>query len=246
LGLSAGALALGFPALAPVWSPSRSLLGISDRLTDESRVALTFDDGPHPIATPQVLDVLSEHGMKATFFLVGEQVTLRPSLAAEISARGHQIGLHSYGHRVVTWLTPRALQEDLDRAAYAIACAIGKVPDLYRPPRGIFTYAALAAVRRRGWHPVLWAADGRDWRRTATPAGIRQRIASRLRGGEVILLHDSDFYSSPGSWRNTVGALRLIVDELEARSLQAVPLTAGCIKGARLLRLLRLLTEDPR
>ena len=216
---------LGLPESAPVWSVGRSLLAISDRLADPRSVALTFDDGPHPEGTPRVLDFLSERDIKATFFLVGEQVERRPSLAAEIAARGHSIGLHCYRHRVLAWLTPRALREDLDRSAYILGEATGRAPDLFRPPRGVFTYTALAEVRRRGWVPVLWAADGRDWRRTATASTIYRRVAAGLRGGEIVLLHDSDFYSAPGSWRNTLGAMDLLVDEIGARGLAAVPLT---------------------
>jgi peptidoglycan/xylan/chitin deacetylase (PgdA/CDA1 family) len=233
LGLSAATIVLGLPACASISSVSRSLLGITDRLDDRASVALTFDDGPHPQGTPQVLDFLSQHDIKATFFLVGEQVERRPGLAAEIAARGHTIGLHCYRHRVVARLSPRALREDLDRSAWAIGDATGRAPDLFRPPRGVFTYSALAEVRRRGWLPVLWAADGRDWRRTATPPTICGRIASRLRGGEIVLLHDSDFYSSPGSWLNTLGAVALLVDDLRARGLAAVPLTASTLTARR-------------
>ena len=201
------------------------LLGVSDRVADRSAVALTFDDGPHPQGTPAVLDLLDERRVRATFFLVGEQVERRPALAAEIVARGHEVGLHSYRHRVATWLAPRAFRDELDRSASAIADAIGRVPTIYRPPRGVFTYSALFEVRRRGWRPVLWAADGRDWRRTSTPATISERIARRLDGGEVVLLHDSDFYSSAGAWTNTLRALPPLLGVMEAKGLTAVSLS---------------------
>ena len=219
LGLTGAALVAGLPAGASISSASRAVLHIDDRLADRSVVALTFDDGPHPRGTPAVLDALERHQVKATFFLVGEQVASRPSLAAEIVARGHEIGIHCYHHRAATWRAPRTFRDDLDRAADAIERATGIVPVLYRPPRGVFTYSALAEVRRRGWFPVLWAADGRDWRRHATPASISGRIARRLEGGEVVLLHDSDFYASPGSWKNTLDALPLLLTAMEAKRL---------------------------
>lgn len=225
LTASVATLALGLPASAPISALSRALLGLNDRLADRSFLALSFDDGPHPYGTPAVLDMLDEHRMNATFFLVGEQVERRPGVAAEIVARGHEIGLHSYRHRVATWLTARGFRDELDRSTVAIGDAIGHVPTLYRPPRGVFTYSALAEVRRRGWHPVLWAVDGRDWRRTATPAGISERITRNLMGGEVVLLHDSDFYSSPGSWRNTLQALPSLFRTIETKGLLTVNLS---------------------
>jgi peptidoglycan/xylan/chitin deacetylase (PgdA/CDA1 family) len=215
----------GLPAGASISAVSRALLHIDDRLADRSTVAFTFDDGPHPQGTPAVLEALDRHGVKATFFLVGEQVARRPGLAAEIAARGHEIGIHSYRHRAATWLTPQTFRDDLDRAADAITQATGLAPGLYRPPRGVFTYSALTEVRRRGWLPVLWAADGRDWRRTATPVGVSGRIARGLKGGEVVLLHDSDFYSSPASWKNTLEALPLLFAAVEAQRLSPVALS---------------------
>ena len=225
LGFTAAGLVAGLPAGASISSTMRAVLGIHDRLADRSTVALTFDDGPHPQGTPAVLDTLDRYGVKATFFLVGEQVVRRPGLAAEIVARGHQIGNHCYRHRAATWRAPRTFRDDLDRAADAIAEATGLSPLLYRPPRGVFTYAALAEVRRRGWIPVLWAADGRDWRRAATPESISGRIAHRLHGGEVVLLHDSDFYASPGSWKNTLRALPSLLAAMEAKRLLSTALS---------------------
>lgn len=222
VGLSLG---LGLPELAPIWSVSRSALGIRDRLPQSSLVALTFDDGPHAEGTTLVLDFLERAGIRATFFLVGEQVVARPQLAAEIAGRGHEIGLHGFHHRTLARLTARELEEDWARAGDAIAAATGRQPLIYRPPRGVFTYGGLRAARHRGWEPVLWAVDGRDWRASATPASVANRITQRLTGGEVILLHDADHYASPGCWRDTLAALPRLVDGLKARELTPVALT---------------------
>jgi hypothetical protein len=91
-------------------------------------------------------------------------------------------------------------------------------------PRCRFTARTLAEVRRRGWAPTLWSRWGRDWRRNATATGIATRATQQLRGGDVVLLHDADFYSAPGSWRRTVAALPLILAEIEARGLRTVTL----------------------
>ncbi len=233
LGLSGALLTAALPVAAPVSSPCRALFGITDRLPDRSCVALTFDDGPHPRGTPLVLDILARAGIRATFFLVGEQVRRRPALVSEMVAQGHEIGLHSYSHTALVRLTPRALEREMDMSASAVGEAAGLSVRLFRPPRGIFTYSGLRQVRDRGWTPVLWAADGRDWRQRATPDGICERVARRLLGGNVILLHDSDFYGAHESWRNTAAALEPLLEQIEQRGLRAAAMTVESLRGAR-------------
>jgi peptidoglycan-N-acetylglucosamine deacetylase len=224
VGLTALATAASLPVTAPISSVSRHLLGIDDRIASRGEVALTFDDGPHAIATPLLLDLLSERNIRATFFLVGEQVEKRPALAAEIHARGHGIGIHGYRHKTTALQSQAELRDDLDRAARVIASAIGEESLLYRPPRGVFSYMALDSVRGRGWIPMLWRVDGRDWRRRATAGSIVSRIGQRLDGGDIVLLHDSDYYSSAGSWRDTLAAVPLLLDLISTRGLEPVPI----------------------
>jgi peptidoglycan/xylan/chitin deacetylase (PgdA/CDA1 family) len=186
-------------------------------------VALTFDDGPHPQGTPAILDVLRERGATATFFLAGEQVVLRPSLVAEIVAAGHRVELHCYRHRNLLRLSPRAFLEDAKRARAAIEDAGGQAVADYRPPYGIFSAATLRAARRH-WRPMLWSRWGRDWDRGATAASIARRASADIAAGDVVLLHDADYYSARGSWVRTAAALPLILDEIEARGLKAISL----------------------
>jgi peptidoglycan/xylan/chitin deacetylase (PgdA/CDA1 family) len=218
--LAAAYLLPGAAAIAP---PLRRLLGVADRTLDGAGVGLTFDDGPHPQGTPAVLSLLASRGARATFFLVGEQVARDPALAAEIVAAGHAVGLHCDRHRNLLRLGPRAVRDDIARARARIEDATGAAIGLYRPPYGVFNLAALAIARRHGWRPLLWTHWGRDWEARATP----QSIAALLTGpglgpGSVLLAHDADDYSSPGSWRRTLAALPLVLDELERRGL---PLT---------------------
>ena len=187
-------------------------------------VALTFDDGPHPEGTPAVLRALDNAGAVATFFLVGEQIERRPSLVAEVAARGHSVQLHGYSHRNLLRVTPAGLRRDLDRGAALVADITGEAPRLHRAPLGIYSAGALAEVRRREWTPTLWSRWGRDWRRRATPGGIAAKATHRLGAEDIVLLHDADYYSAPGSWRRTVAALPLILAEVEARGLQTVAL----------------------
>jgi peptidoglycan/xylan/chitin deacetylase (PgdA/CDA1 family) len=186
----------------------------------EGGVALTFDDGPHPQGTPAVLEVLREHGATATFFLAGEQVSRRPALVEEIVAAGHRVELHCYRHRNLLRLGVRQFLEDAERARVLIEEASGQAIAAYRPPYGIFSAATLQAVRRRGWNPVLWSRWGRDWNRRSTAESIARRASTGVEAGDVILLHDADYYSAPGSWVRTAAALPLILEEIEERGLK--------------------------
>jgi peptidoglycan/xylan/chitin deacetylase (PgdA/CDA1 family) len=213
------------PALAPVVPGLGEALGIEMRLSAEAdAVALTFDDGPHPQGTPAILEVLRERGAIATFFLAGEQVVRRPSLVAELVAAGHRVELHCHRHRNLLRLGTRAFLEDAERARAAIEEASGQAIADYRPPYGVFSAATLRAVRRRGWRPVLWSRWGRDWDRRATTKSIAARAGHGIEAGDVVLLHDADYYSARGSWVRTAAALPLILNELESRGLNTVSL----------------------
>ena len=224
---AAGALALAVavphagPALAPIVPAVGRRLPVVLRDEGNPGVALTFDDGPHPQGTPAVLEILREAGQTATFFLVGEQVEQRPALAAEIVAAGHRVELHAHRHRNQLRLTPRALIEDAERGRAAIGEASGQAIADYRPPYGIFSGAGLVAIRSRGWRPVLWSRWGRDWRRSATAASITRKATAGIRPGDIVLLHDADFYSARRSWERTASALPRILDELAIRGLKS-------------------------
>jgi len=210
--LAAGALAAWCaPAAAPVVPFLAAPFGIRLRRPSGRGIALTFDDGPHPQGTPAVLEILARADARATFFLVGEQVARRPALAAEIAAAGHEVAIHGYRHTLLLRRTPGELAEDLDRAVAVIGEATGAAPNVYRPPYGVFSAAGLALARRRGWTPFLWSKWGRDWTRRATPEGIAALATRDLSAGDVVLLHDADYYSAEGSWTRTVGALPAVV-----------------------------------
>jgi peptidoglycan/xylan/chitin deacetylase (PgdA/CDA1 family) len=220
---AAGALHAG-PALAPVVPGLGEALGIELRQPGSEGVAITFDDGPHPQGTPLVLEILREAAAPATFFLAGEQVARRPSLAAEIVAAGHRVELHCHRHRNQLRLTPNRLLDDAERGRAAIEEATGQAVRDYRPPYGIFSASGLRAIRRRGWRPVLWSLWGRDWRRGATARSIAERATSGAAAGDILLLHDADHYSAGGSWSRTAAALPAILDELGGQGLRAVSL----------------------
>jgi peptidoglycan/xylan/chitin deacetylase (PgdA/CDA1 family) len=210
-----------FPALAGLMRGLRPALGIADRTRSGRDYALTFDDGPHREGTPAVLEVLERHGVHATFFLVGEQVARNPSLAAEIVAAGHEIGLHCDRHRNQLRLGPRAVRADIERGAARIEETTGRPITRYRPPYGIFNATSLALARRNGWRPLLWTHWGRDWEARATPESITERlVGGPVAEGSVLLLHDADDYSAEGSWRRTAAAIPGVLSALERRGLR--------------------------
>ncbi len=212
------------PAAAPVVPALARRLQL-ERRVDRDVVALTFDDGPHPAGTPAVLAELARRGATATFFLVGEQVLLRPALAREIVAAGHEVAVHGFRHTLLLRRRVAAVADDLDRAVAAIGEATGVAPSLYRPPYGVFSSGALAHVRARGWRPLLWSTWGRDWQRRATPESIARRATRNLRPGDVVLLHDSDAYSSADSWRRTAAALPSVLEAVATLGIPASSVT---------------------
>jgi peptidoglycan/xylan/chitin deacetylase (PgdA/CDA1 family) len=206
------------PAVGLPWY--RRALSIRDRIADRGAIGLTFDDGPHPEGTPAVTEALAAGGATATFFLAGEQVVRRPALAAEIVAAGHRVALHCFYHRNFMRLSPRQAREDLARGAAAIEDATGVAVTQFRPPFGYLTAAALSFARAQGWEVVLWKRIGYDWRPSATPERIARRVTRRLRGGEIVVLHDADFYSYPGAWQATAGSLPLLFGRLRDLGLR--------------------------
>lgn len=224
--LAAGALAAQYlPSTVTLgqWTSLQVLPGDLCRWqgpADAGRVALTFDDGPSPEATPAVLDRLDDLGLRATFFLLGSLAEREPDLVGEIVRRGHQIGVHGYQHLHHLTHSPAWVWADLDRADRAMQ-SVGIFPTWYRPSYGQATGSTLVAARLRGWRTVLWSAWGREWT-TQDHRQVAARIASRLRPGAVVLLHDNDAFGTEGMWRVGLAALDEVAAELERRRLEAV------------------------
>ncbi len=208
--------------IAPVNLAAARAVGVPRALAGAAGVALTFDDGPHPEGTPAVLDRLAAAGARATFFLIGEQAERRPELTAQIAAAGHVVALHGYHHRLQMRMSAGQVTADISRGRAVIEDAAGGGITWHRPPYGIYSPAGLRATREAGLHPLLWSRWGKDWRRFTTPRRIAARATRALVPGDVILLHDADFYSSRNSHRHTVAALEIILRELERRKIGTV------------------------
>lgn len=209
---------LAFSRLGPRLSPRR--LGIGR----PGHVALTFDDGPDPTATPAILAALDGVGWRATFFVLGDMVEREPDLVRVLLDAGHEVGIHASHHRNHRGMSPRAIVDDV-RRAHATVVTAGAQPRWYRPPHGALTPEALVAARRLGLRPVLWTAWGRDWRTATTGAEIRDEVARGRLDGGTVLLHDSDCASEPGCWRATVEAIPLLAELAAERGLTVGPLS---------------------
>ncbi len=233
--VAAGALvaAQALPALTAI-GPLRNRItpGLAG-VGEPDRVALTFDDGPHPLSTPRFLALLDRLDLRATFFLLGRWAARSPSLVKEIASAGHEIAVHGYDHRCLLARGVRGTYDDLARARDAIAEAGGEAPVWFRPPYGVMTAATAAAVRRLGLRPVLWTAWGEDWTAQATPESVYRTVLADLRGGGTILLHDSDVTSVPGSWRATLGAVPRLVETCQERGLRVGRLAEHGVPAGR-------------
>jgi peptidoglycan/xylan/chitin deacetylase (PgdA/CDA1 family) len=208
------------------WTPVRALPGgwCRWRGPEGDRVALTFDDGPSPVETPRLLDRLDELGVAATFFCVGSAARRHPDLVAEVSRRGHQVGVHGYRHEHHFARTPNWVRHDLETAVAVLADA-GVRPRWFRPPFGQTPGATLWEAHRQHLELVLWSAWGREWAE-ADPAEVARRVTRRLSGGDIVLLHDSDRFSAPGTAQRARDALGPIAESLGRRQLRAVTLDA--------------------
>jgi len=229
-GLAAGlAVAQAGPGITGLGPIRRAFFPRLSGQGDPSHVALTFDDGPDPAATPRFLDLLADRQVTATFFLLGQMVARAPGLAAEVAAAGHEVAVHGWEHRYLPARGPRATFDDIRRATEIIARATGTRPRLFRPPYGVLSGPSLVATRRLGLTPILWGAWGREWTPGATPESVYASLSGRLRGGVTVLLHDSDCTSPPGSWRAALGALPRLLDDCSGRGLAVGPLGQhGC------------------
>lgn len=218
--VAAGALAHGaFHRNSPIFGRAIGRLS-----TQERRVALTFDDGPNPIATPQILDTLRQMGVPATFFLLGRHVDRWPALARRVAGEGHELGNHGWEHRKLHFRSPTYVRRDITRGTSAIAAATGASPRFFRAPHGFRSpwvngIAASLGQQVVGWTLGVWDSD------RPGAGAIAQRAIAGVRAGTILLLHDGDGYDPAGDRSQTAAALPEIIDGLRARGFTFVPLT---------------------
>lgn len=202
--LAEGANTLSFPIM-------RTLGKYNGINTNEKVVALTYDDGPHPVFTPQILNILDQLGVKATFFMIGKRMGMYPKVAREVVRRGHAVGNHTYTHPAdMRRLTESQMEEEIDFNARLSYNMLGVRPMMFRPPRGSSNGTLLNVLKRRNTRLVLWSVSA-DHSDAPTPELMTRRVTDRIRPGSIILMHDGRI---PGRWKD-VEATRLIIIALK-------------------------------
>lgn len=187
---------------------------VLSRLPDGGRgIALTFDDGPTPEATPRLLDLLAATGVSATFFLLGRHVERWPAIARRVHDEGHLVANHGYAHERLHFAGARAARADIERGSDAIAAATGVRPAHFRPPHGSRSPFVTPAAASLGERTVGWTYAARDWERPGADV-IARRVVARARPGAIVLLHDGDAYDPRGDRSQTVAAVALLVPAL--------------------------------
>ena len=223
LSLAFGGLFL-YATLGVLW-PQCGMYGkaYSRGRSNSRAVALTFDDGPHPVTTRAVLAILRAHDVRATFFLLGHKVEAHPEIVREIRAAGHGLGIHGFQHdHLFSLRSARYAQAQIERTQRAIEHACGVTPTLFRPPIGFASHLTFRGAERAAVRVVAWSVRSLDGVRSARPARVAERVIAHLEEGAIVLLHDAaerdDF--TPAS----IAALPQILEALRARTLHAVAL----------------------
>lgn len=182
----------------------------------DHEVALTFDDGPDPRYTPELLDLLKEHRIKATFFIVGSHAEHHEDILQRMHKEGHLIGIHNYVHQTNWLMRPKTVRDQLKRTADIIQSVTGERPVYYRPPWGIVNIFDYSLTQ---YHIILWSAMFNDWKKKVGVDGLLRKMRRKLEDGAVFLLHDcgQTFGADEEAPGHTIEALRTLIPEAKNR-----------------------------
>jgi peptidoglycan/xylan/chitin deacetylase (PgdA/CDA1 family) len=172
------------------------------------KIALTFDDGPHPRYTPQILDVLDEYKIKATFFMVGVNAKNYPDALTDVVKKGHEIGNHTYTHPHVSHLNTSTLTDEVEMCESTIFGLTDYKTKLFRPPEGMIDADVRTVLRSLDYKVIMWDIDTRDWAHES-PEKIAENVISNITSGDIILMHDYIGHNSP-----TIEAIKLFIPVL--------------------------------
>ena len=197
-------------------SAQKELQVIREGDRNSMKIALTFDDGPHPYRTDDILNLLEKYKIKATFFVVGENVSYYPEPFKRTVAMGHEIGNHTYHHTPLSDTCEKTVTEEIAQTDEIIFKTVGLHPKLFRPPEGSYGEHALKTAQSMGMRMILWTVDTRDWERPPAEA-IVENVMKNVRGGSILLFHDYMHKTA-----HTMEALEILLPKLLERGFEFV------------------------
>ena len=189
-------------------SAQNELYVIREGNRNSQKIALTFDDGPHPYRTDEVLNLLERYGIKATFFVIGENVSYYPEPFKRTVDLGHEIGNHTYHHALLSETCEKTIVEEIQKTDEIIYQTAGYRSKVFRPPEGAYGECALKAAQSMEYRVILWTVDTRDWERPPANA-IVENVMKNVRGGSILLFHD---YMAKNA--QTLEALEILIPKL--------------------------------
>ncbi len=201
-------------------SPSAEVKVYRSVATEKKQIALTFDDGPHPILTPRVLEILAHYNIAATFFMVGQNVLNYPDAARAVIKAGHEVGNHTFSHPHIANLNEKAIFDEIGKCEDALEELCEYRPHILRTPQGALTPSLERCLLDDDYILVLWSLDTRDWENKST-AGIAQTVLDRVQSGDIILMHDFIGHNS-----KTPEALEKIIPILLSEGYEFVTVSA--------------------
>lgn len=223
LFVASAAILAGFILTVHAVLPGNHLYGevFSGVRTEQKIVALTFDDGPYLPYTVQLLDLLKECQVQATFFVIGQNAAKHPELIRRMAAEGHQLGNHTWSHTDLLKVDRMAMIREVERTSRLLEQLTGSRPAVVRPPHGFRDPLVMEVMADRGLTVIEWSAMARDWTNPGVDVIVRT-IVSEVVNGSVILLHDGDGVQQEASRAQTIEATRQIIRELTSRGYRFV------------------------
>ncbi len=189
-------------------SAQEELSVIREGNRNSMKIALTFDDGPHPYRTDDVLRLLAQYGIKATFFVIGENVSYYPEPFKRTVAAGHEIGNHTYHHKLLSESCEKTIEEEIRKTDEIIFETAGYRPKIFRPPEGAYSVCALKAAHSMNHRVILWTVDTRDWEKPPAQT-IVDNVMKNIKGGSILLFHDYMHKTA-----QTMEALEILIPKL--------------------------------
>lgn len=216
------AVLLACPTVVGADAPANAVY--SHKENDKMMIALTFDDGPHPRYTPQILDILAEYGVPATFFTVGENAEYYPAVIKRCLDEGHEVANHTYSHQDLSSDSYEDICREITGGENAVYENLDVRTKLLRPPGGLYGKNLILAAAELDYTVVLWNIDTRDWAHTP-PDKIAEKVLTAIRPGDIVLMHDFIGKDSP-----TPEALRKIIPRLISKGYRFVTVSEllGC------------------